>query len=130
MYAFEWQGDNVLLARENLLFTFCDYYEKKFKVYPNRDQFRTIAEIIAWNVWQMDGLKFVIPNSCHEESSIQEGFSFGAGQEKKQPCEGCQKNDPNKHNGIYCWIMDWFDGKKGKKIKFASLIKNEVKNDR
>ena len=63
MYAFEWQGDNVLLARENLLFTFCDYYEKKFKVDPNREQFRTIAEIISWNVWQMDGLKFVIPNS-------------------------------------------------------------------
>ena len=29
-YGFEWQGDNVLLARENLLFTFADYYEAKF----------------------------------------------------------------------------------------------------
>ena len=26
VYGYEWQGDNVLLARENLLFTFSDYY--------------------------------------------------------------------------------------------------------
>ena len=26
VYAFDWQGDNVLLARENLLFSFIDYY--------------------------------------------------------------------------------------------------------
>lgn len=26
IYGYDWQGDNVLLARENLLFTFCDYY--------------------------------------------------------------------------------------------------------
>ena len=124
MYAFECQGDNVLLARENLLFTFCDYYEKKFKVYPNREQFRTIAEIISWNVWQMDGLKFVIPNSCHEESSIQEGFFFGAEEEKPHPCPGCEKNDPNRHNGIYCYVMDW---KEGKKVKFADLFKGRPK---
>ena len=126
MYAFEWQGDNVLLARENLLFTFCDYYEKKFKVYPNREQFRTIAEIISWNVWQMDGLKFVIPNTCHIEKYVDEGF-FGEKIESEEKCAGCEKNDPNKHNGIYCWIMDWFDGKKGKKIKFASLLNGGLK---
>ena len=26
IYGYDFQGDNVLLARENLLFTFCDYY--------------------------------------------------------------------------------------------------------
>ncbi len=127
IYGFEWQGDNVLLARENLLFTFCDYHEKKFRRYPSKEQFRRIADIISWNIWQMDGLKFVIPNSCHEERSIQSGFFFGAEEEKLHHCEGCEKNDPNKHNGIYCWIMDWFDGKKGKKIKFATLLKGGLK---
>ena len=124
IYGFEWQGDNVLLARENLLFTFCDYYEKKFKVYPSRDQFRKVAEIISWNIWQMDGLKFVIPNSCHEERSIQSGFFFGAEEEKLHHCEGCEKNDPNKHNGIYCYIMDW---KEGKKVKFADSFNGRQK---
>ena len=28
-YGYDWQGDNVLLARENLLFTFIDYYKAK-----------------------------------------------------------------------------------------------------
>ena len=32
IYGFDWQGDNVLLARENLLFTFSDYYIEKFGV--------------------------------------------------------------------------------------------------
>ena len=120
IYGYDWQGDNVLLARENLLFTFCDYYEDKFGVYPIREYLRDIAEILSWNIWQMDGLKFVIPNTCHEERSVQEGFFFGAEEEKPHPCQGCEKNDPNRHNGIYCYVMDW---ETGKKIKFVSLLK-------
>ena len=65
VYGYDWQGDNVLLARENLLFTFSDYYEDKFGVYPIKEYLREIAEILSWNIWQMDGLKFVIPNTCH-----------------------------------------------------------------
>ncbi len=71
VYGYDWQGDNVLLARENLLFTFCDYYENKFGVYPIKEYLREIAEILSWNIWQMDGLKFVIPNSCHRMESLQ-----------------------------------------------------------
>ena len=29
-YGYEWQGDNLLLARENLLYTFIDYWNDKF----------------------------------------------------------------------------------------------------
>jgi hypothetical protein len=57
-------GVNVLLARENLLLTFVDYYVKKFNVFPCLDYLIEIAIIISWNIWQMDGLKFVIPESC------------------------------------------------------------------
>lgn len=28
-YGFEWQGDNILIARENLLFDVAEYYEAK-----------------------------------------------------------------------------------------------------
>lgn len=34
VYGFDWQGDNVLLARENLLRTFIDYYTDKFGLSP------------------------------------------------------------------------------------------------
>ena len=28
VYVYDWQGDNVLIARENLLYTFIDYYKE------------------------------------------------------------------------------------------------------
>ena len=116
IYGYDWQGDNVLLARENLLFTFCDYYEDKFGVYPIREYLREIAEILAWNIWQMDGLKFVIPNSCHKQESLQMSMFD---EPKPEECEGCLKNNKNRHNGIYCYVMDW---EKNKKVKFVTLL--------
>lgn len=98
VYGYEWQGDNVLLARENLLFTFSDYYEDKFGVYPIKEYLREIAEILSWNIWQMDGLKFVIPNTCHN-SKIIEYTLFGE-EVREEFCEGCRKNNKNRHNGI------------------------------
>lgn len=68
-YGFEWQGDNLLLAREALFFTFAEHYieqfgEKKF----NQNKLRMmpgVAYIVSWNVWQMDGLTYGLPG--HEE---------------------------------------------------------------
>lgn len=116
IYGYDWQGDNVLLARENLLFTFCDYYENKFSVYPIKEYLREIAEILSWNIWQMDGLKFVIPNSCHKQESLQMSMFD---EPKIEECEGCLKNNRNRHNGIYCYVMDW---EKNKKVKFVTLL--------
>jgi len=116
IYGYDWQGDNVLLARENLLFTFCDYYEDKFGVYPIREYLREIAEILAWNIWQMDGLKFVIPNSCHKQESLQMSMFD---EPKPEECEGCLKNNRNRHNGIYCYVMDW---EENKKVKFVTSL--------
>ncbi|WP_415653301.1 restriction endonuclease [Schleiferilactobacillus harbinensis] len=62
-YGFEWNGDSVLLARENLLYTYRDYFVAKWSVLPSQKQFQTIAEIISYNVFQMDGLKYIIPLS-------------------------------------------------------------------
>ena len=122
VYGYEWQGDNILLARENLLFTFSDYYEDKFNKKPSKDWLREIAEILSWNIWQMDGLKFVIPNTCHN-SKIIEYTLFGE-EVHEEFCEGCRKNNKNRHNGIYCYIMDW---EKNKKVKFVNLFNGRTK---
>lgn len=119
IYGFDYQGDNVLLARENLLFTFIDYYQNKFNEFPNREKLIEIAKIISWNIWQMDGLKMVVPNSCKTLKTIQYNL-FGEEIVTGEECIGCQKNDVNKHNGIYCEIMDW---DKNKKVKFVKLFK-------
>lgn len=118
IYGFDWQGDNVLLARENLLFTFADYYQAKFRTSTTVEMLREIAKILSWNIWQMDGLKFVIPDSCKELEEIQ--LSMFDDETKKEPCPGCTKNDPYSHTGIYCKIKDW---KANKTVKFVSLLK-------
>lgn len=60
-YGYEYQGDNLLLARENLLCAFADYHVAKFGKPAPLTQLKQIANIIAWNVWQMDGLKDCVP---------------------------------------------------------------------
>lgn len=83
-YGFEWQGDNLLLAREALFFTFQEHYinqfgEKKF----NQIKARTmpgVAYIVSWNIWQMDGLTFGLPGRDQE---IQNRMAKVADYEKK-----------------------------------------------
>lgn len=60
-YGYEYQGDNVLIARCNLLLTFVDYYEDRWGTQPEAKLLRQIANKIAWNIWQMDGLKDTVP---------------------------------------------------------------------
>lgn len=70
IYGYDWQGDNVFLARKNLLFTFVDYFTKRFHKEPEFDLLCEIAEIISWNVWQMDGLNNTIPVLCENKSCV------------------------------------------------------------
>ena len=110
-YGYEWQGDNVLLARENLLYTFTDYYQDKFGRRPDLSIQEEFAEIISWNIFQMDGLKYVIPMSCHHESKVIPGkltlFEDLPDTVEKYECEGCKYYRVSKHNGKYVKIMDW-----------------------
>lgn len=62
-FGYEFQGDSLLIARENLLYTFIDYYESKFQNKPDLELQKEIAIIISYNVFQMDGLKEIIPLS-------------------------------------------------------------------
>lgn len=61
-YGYEYQGDNIFLARKNLLMTYVDYYKAKWGKKPSLDEQKEIAEIIAWNIFQMDGLKSTTPS--------------------------------------------------------------------
>lgn len=63
-YGFEWNGDSLLLARENLLYTYWDYFRYQFGEDPSHAQLREIAEIISYNLFQMDGLHYVVPFSA------------------------------------------------------------------
>ena len=54
-YGFEYQGDSLLIARINLIMTFYDCYVERWKKEPEAKELRQVANIIAWNLWQMDG---------------------------------------------------------------------------
>jgi hypothetical protein len=127
IYAFEWQGDSLLLAREAMLITFIENYTYKFGEEPLLKSIQFIAYIISWNTWQMDGLKGVTPNSC-DIKRTESTTLFGDVEVNIDQCEGCVKDNIKKHNGTYCIIKDWSNkdleyGKEGRKIKFIDLIK-------
>jgi len=122
-YGYEWQGDSLLIARENLLYTFIDYYQAQFKETPSIELQKEMAEIIVWNIFQMDGLKYVIPMSCKTEQVTIKGEKTLFGKEEdriaEKPCIGCEKKTATNHNGVYVKIMDWV---KGKPIKFVDIV--------
>lgn len=120
-YGYEWQGDNLVLAREALLYSFIDYYRAKFGKEPLLKSLLYIAYIISWNIWQMDGLKGVIPNTCGERRTVVADL-FGE-TEHISYCEGCRTGDIRKHNGTYALIKDWGAPKAKQKIRFIDLIK-------
>lgn len=122
-YGYEWQGDSLLIARENLLYTFNDYYQAHFKATPSIKLQKEIAEIIAWNIFQMDGLKYVIPMSCKTEKATIKGAETLFGKEDDQvvekPCAGCENKSAKNHNGTYVRIMNW---KEDKVIRFVDIV--------
>ena len=109
-YGYEWQGDSLLLARENLLYTFVDHYEARFGSAPVIPLLQEFAEIISWNLWQMDGLTYRIPREKQEEApQAQLDLFYEAPTEAPAP---------------YCLIMDW---QKGKAIKVIDIKRKTTK---
>lgn len=95
-FGFEWQGDNLLLARLNFINTFFDYqkdfYETKGIKTPTKKKHEEtlleVAEITSWQLWQMDGLKMVIPDSCSDD------------------CDSCKKKLYSGHDGLLS-VVKW-----------------------
>ena len=69
-YGYEFQGDSLLLARENLLLTFCEYYQYKFNHKPDIKTTKKIAQIISYNVIQMNGITLEIPYSVINDALV------------------------------------------------------------
>jgi uncharacterized short protein YbdD (DUF466 family) len=130
-YGFEWQGDNLLLAREALFFTFTEHYieqfgERKFKQNKMRIM-PSVAYIISWNIWQMDGLKYGLPGyDPYIENSIE-----------KSPNQTSLFDNENffvEKNNLrvvipherLCLIKDYFNGINMKKVSLKSQDFNDI----
>lgn len=115
IYGFEYQGDNLLIARENLLQTFIENYKYKFNEKLEEKEIKAIASIIAWNIWQMDGITMTVP--YYDKESVYHQLTFeDVLQEKKK----------DKVIGKKCLIKDW-KRHGANEVEFSSIIggKNE-----
>ena len=52
------------------------YFLDHFKHWPEAKTLIQIARVIFWNLWQMDGLKYVVPISCKTTIIVEHSF-FG-----------------------------------------------------
>lgn len=63
VYGYEYQGDNLLLARVNLFLTFTENWIEKLGLPISASWAIAVATRISWNIWQMDGLKDTAPGT-------------------------------------------------------------------
>ncbi|MCM1045947.1 MAG: hypothetical protein NC417_10595 [Candidatus Gastranaerophilales bacterium] len=112
VYGYEYQGDNLLIGRINLLMTFVDYLDSRWHREAAENELKKIANIIAWNLWQMDGLTGTVPLGEPEEDAHQYSlFEFLDKEETKK-----RLKTPK------CKIFDW---RADKSIMYESIRRQE-----
>lgn len=115
VYGYEYQGDNLLIARINLLVTFVDYMKKRWNREPTDAELRKVANVIVWNFWQMDGITGTVPfGNCVKDEKNPNIFDFAVGENE------------NHSEEIECRIFDWT---RQKSLTYRSIKggrKNEV----
>lgn len=101
-YGYEFQGDNLLIARINVLLTLVEYHEARFGEKPELKLLREYVNIICWNFWQMDGLTGTIPFSIPQKPEEEpEQISFDFFEEPEEEPEEKPDEAP------VCKIWDW-----------------------
>lgn len=111
VYGYEYQGDNLLIARINLLETFCEYTRDRWHEEPTASELKRIAMIISWNLWQMDGIYGVVPHTgvvCEQKTEDEPHqmtmFEFMGEEPEPDTIEPFPEM-------IDCKIYDWCDNR-------------------
>ncbi len=134
-YAFEYQGDNLLIARINVLETFAEHLYERWGEAPTLEEIEQAACVVSWNLWQMNGFNDAVPtnktdvqvtstlgNSQVEPKPVQlslfELFDSGLGDGQKEETteDTCEKVP-------LCVIYNW---KTNEPFEFASLKGKET----
>ena len=108
-YGYEYQGDNLLLARVNLLLTYAEHLQARWQRKPTKEELQPIANIIAWNVWQMDGLHLSVPGGKPQPETEQlDLFSMFGAAEPQPPTVSCK-------------VKNWRKGSHGTAQNFETI---------
>lgn len=102
-FGYEYQGDNLLIARVNVIKTFIEFYTHRWNEIVDVKNLKQLVNKVTWNLWQMDGLTDTIP--CHMDS-IEELSLF-------------DEQNTQMNNQPRCRIYDWRNMKKS--ILFAAM---------
>ena len=122
-YGFEFQGDNLLIARVNLLMTFEEALWARWQRKPTAGEYRQIIRAIVWNAWQMDGLTGKIPycnaNAFHQ-LSLYEWLGSEAYQKHRDQQPHCRIADWRRKRSLEYLEVN----KGGRNMKFDFVIGN------
>lgn len=108
-YGYEYQGDNLLLARVNLLLTYAEHLQARWQRKPTKEELQPIATIISWNLWQMDGLRLSVPGGKPQPETEQlDLFSMFGAAEPQLPTVSCK-------------VKNWRKGSHGTAQNFETI---------
>ena len=108
-YGYEYQGDNLLLARVNLLLTYAEHLQARWQRKPTKEELQPIANIISWNLWQMDGLHLSVPGGKPQlEAEQLDLFSMFGAAEPQLPTVSCK-------------VKNWRKGSHGTAQNFETI---------
>lgn len=93
-YGYELQGDNLLIARVNILCSVEEHMFHRWRQRPDKAWLEKLCNVISWNLWQMDGIHGSVPvpprpteeqlslfPPLHEQTNL-----FGEMEEQEIPC--------------------------------------------
>ncbi len=84
-YGFEYQGDNLLLARINVFETFCEHLREHWGMGITDDELDQAAWIVSWNFWQMNGFTCAVPTN--KMDAVAQSTLFGYEEPAPEPLQ-------------------------------------------
>ena len=62
-YGYEYQGDNLLIARINVFETYMEHLKARWNEPVSTEDLEQVALIVSWNFWQMNGFTDAVPTN-------------------------------------------------------------------
>lgn len=121
-YGYEYQGDNLLIARINILSSIEDHLSAAGYEAMTQSEYRQFANIISWNLWQMDGLNYTTPDRPGDGDSTP--LTLFGNEDDAIPAQRIPATIRNWHTGKVITFKTIPAKRKGKTMKFDYIIGN------